>query len=564
MYLDKSQIRGPNGQIYTRYLLRESYRDGGKVKKRTIANVSHLDELTLQILQQCLGAKTLPPKTVAVSGPQIEDFEKRQGASVGAVLLLLKVAQELGIRQALGEGEDGKLALWQVIARCLDQGSRLSAVRLASTHGVETLLPLKNPFDEDRLYANLRWMTANQQAIEDRMFAFRYGTKPPDLYLYDVTSTYLEGTDNELAAFGYNRDKKRGKLQLVVGLLCDQEGWPVSVEVFKGNTGDTLTVASQIKKISERFGGADITLVGDRGMLKSKQIQDLLQHKYHYITAITKPQIQKMLKDGILQMSLFDVELAEVTEGEVRYILKKNPLRAKELEDSRQQRLQVLLRDIEHKNEYLKTHPGASVEIACRNLVRKMECLNLGSWIRLQQQDRQVTVETDQEALTEDQKLDGCYVIKTDLSAERASTKTVHDRYKDLIWVETAFRFSKTAALELRPVFVRKEESTRAHVFTVMLAYWMHRHLYFCWKNLDTTVQEGLRALDSLCTVEYYLKGSLVYSEIPTPRADLARLLEAAKVEIPKTLSVPPSRVSTTEKLDIARQHHKRQRVTTE
>ena len=562
MYVDVSKIRGPNGQIYTRYLLRESYREGGKVKKRTIANISHLDELTLQILQQCLKMKSLPPAPAA-SGPRLEDFDKRQGACVGAVLLLMQVAHELGIRQALGEDEDGKLALWQVIARCLDQGSRLSAVRLAKSHGVETLLPLANPFDEDRLYANLRWMTANQQAIEDRMFAFRYGTKPPDLYLYDVTSTYLEGTDNALAAFGYNRDKKRGKMQLVVGLLCDREGWPVSVEVFKGNTGDTLTVASQIKKISERFGGADITLVGDRGMLKSKQIQDLLQHKYHYITAITKPQIEKLLKDGVLQMSLFDVELAEVTEGDVRYILKKNPVRACELEDSRQQRLQVLTRYVEQKNEYLKAHPGASAAIACRNLARKAECLNLGSWVRIRQQDRLLTAETDLEALTEDQKLDGCYVLKTDLTAERANKETVHARYKDLIWVETAFRFSKTAALELRPVFVRKEDSTRAHVFIVMLAYWMHRHLYFCWENLDTTVQEGLRALDSLCTVEYHLNGSLVYSEIPTPREDLARLLETAKVEIPKTLSVPPSRVSTTEKLNKARQRHKRERVTT-
>jgi hypothetical protein len=558
MYVDISRLKGPNGQLYTRYLLRESYREGGKVKKRTIANISHLDELTIQILQQCLKAKSLPPEP-STCGPRLEELQPKQGASVGAVLLLLKVAQELGIRQALGEDEDGKLALWQVIARCLDQGSRLSAVRLAKGHGVDALLSLESPFDEDRLYANLRWMTANQQAIEDRLFAFRYGAKPPDLYLYDVTSTYLEGTENALAAFGYNRDKKRGKMQLVVGLLCDQEGWPVSVEVFKGNTGDTQTVASQIKKISERFGGADITLVGDRGMLRSKQIQDLLQHKYHYITAITKPQIEKLLKDGALQMSLFDVELAEVTDGEVRYILKKNPIRARELEESRQQRLQALTRYLGQKNEYLIARPGASADIACRNIARKAECLNLSSWVRIRQKDRVLTIETDQEALAEVQKLDGCYVLKTDLAAERADKETVHSRYKDLIWVETAFRFSKTAALELRPVFVRKEDSTRAHAFTVMLAYWMHRHLYYCWETLDTTVQEGLRALDSLCTVEYYLNDSLVYSKIPEPRSDLAQLLAMAKVELPKALSVPPSHVSTTKKINIARQRHKRE-----
>ena len=205
----------------------------------------------------------------------------------------------MGIEGALGTSRQGKLALWQVIARVIDQGSRLSAVRLAGSQAACDVLGLES-FNEDDLYANLDWLAEHQGAIEDRLFRAMAGGcgDSPGLYLYDVTSSYLEGECNELSAFGYNRDGKKGKRQVVIGLLCDGVGRPLSIEVFAGNTQDAATLASQVRKVAERFGGGAVTFVGDRGMIKGKQVEDLAEHGFHYITAITKPQVESLLKAG--------------------------------------------------------------------------------------------------------------------------------------------------------------------------------------------------------------------------------------------------------------------------
>ncbi len=209
---------------------------------------------------------------------------------MGAVWLIYSVAKKLGIIDALGSTREGKLALWQVIARVMDQGSRLSAVRLVRSHTACEVIGIKKAFNEDTLYENLDWLNEHQKNIEDRLIRFRRvdSEEANDFFLYDVTSSYLEGTQNELSAFGYNRDKKRGKKQIVIGLLCDSKGRPLSIEVFKGNTKDPATFASQIEKVTNRFGGGDVTLVGDRGMIKSAQITDLLDNGLHYITAISR------------------------------------------------------------------------------------------------------------------------------------------------------------------------------------------------------------------------------------------------------------------------------------
>src|SRR5205807_3961670 len=198
-------------------------------------------------------------------------------------------------------------------------------------------------FDEDALYENLDWLAGAQARIEERLFAQRTKTTPVSLFLYDVTSSYLEGTQNAFAAFGYNRDGKKGKRQIVIGLLCDQDGHPVSIEVFPGNTQDPHTFAPQLAKVKTRFGVHEITFVGDRGMIKGQQIEDLAQQGFHYITAITKPQIEKLLRQGTLQMDLFDQELAEVlTDEGIRYVLRRNPVRAQEVRDTRHAKLATL------------------------------------------------------------------------------------------------------------------------------------------------------------------------------------------------------------------------------
>ena len=224
--------------------------------------------------------------------------------------------------------------MWQVIARVINQGSRLSAVRLARVHAAGAVLDLKRGFDENDLYKNLAWLAENQSEIEKKLFKIRRGVKKPKLFLYDVTSSYLEGEHNYFGLFGYNRDGKKGKKQIVIGLLCDEDGEAVSTEVFSGNTQDTQTFAPQVRKIAERFGCKEVTVVGDRGMIKSVQIEQLPEG-FHYITAITKPQIEALVNKGILQLGLFDTELCEVKDAGVRYVLRRNPVRAEEMAESR-------------------------------------------------------------------------------------------------------------------------------------------------------------------------------------------------------------------------------------
>jgi hypothetical protein len=470
MYLDRCKVR-LRGKTYTRILLRQSYRHEGKVKHRTLANLSKASAQEITAIELALKHKhdlsqltaELSPAATPGRGdppPASAPLSLRQGLSIGAVAVLEGLARDLGITRALGTARPGRLALWQVIARAIDQGSRLSAVRLATHHAGCDLLGLA-AVNEEALYANLAWLSQQQGRIERRLFEALHPADKPALFLYDVTSSYLEGSQNELGAFGYNRDGKRGKKQIVLGLLCDPSGTPLSIEVFAGNMADPKTVASQIKKVVSHFGGGEVTFVGDRGMLKGAQLEQLLKEGFHYITAITKPQIEGLLKAGVFQRDLFTESLAEVMEGTVRYVGRRNPKRAAEIEATRADKLRRLEQKVNEGNDYLKAHPRASLQTRLKALSKAVEKLKLQSWVGLKAgETRLLALAIDQPARDEEAKLDGCYVLKTDLKAEQASKEVVHERYKDLALVEQAFRTSKTVQLELRPIHVRREVCT--------------------------------------------------------------------------------------------------------
>src|SRR6266487_449516 len=548
MYVDTSHItRG--GTTYTRHLLRESYRANGKVRHRTIANVSQCSAAEIEAMRLALRHK----EALENLGTVQDAVTLKQGVAFGAVWTVYHVARRLGIDKALGTTREGKLALWQVMARVIAQGSRLSAVRLAMSHAACDVLGL-GTFDEDALYENLDWLAGAQAFVEDRLFAQRTQTKPVSLFLYDVTSSYLEGTHNALAAFGYNRDGKKGKMQIVIGLLCDEDGHPVSIEVFPGNTQDPRTFAAQLEKVKSRFGATAITFVGDRGMIKGQQIDDLVQHGFHYITAITKPQIEKLLRTGTLQMDLFDQELAEVlTEEGIRYVLRRNPVRAQEVRDTRHAKLATLQAQVAKQNQYLTDNPRANAQGAGQKLVACVKTLRLADWVELTLVERSMTLTINEDAQTEATKLDGCYVLKTDLTSAQAPKEMVHDRYKDLASVEHAFRTCKTTHLEVRPIFLRLEARTRAHAFVVMLAYQIIQYLAVCWSALDCTVEEGLHALATLCLVEVSPQNAPSYHCIPTPHDTIARLLHSADITLPKVFSLSGTRVSTKKKLQSER-----------
>jgi len=462
---------------------------------------------------------------------------------------LHELAKEIGITRALGHTQEGKRALWQVIARVIDQGSRLSAVRLAGSHGACAILGITQSFNEEHLYKNLDWLSKQQEKIEDRLFNCLHSDKKPELYLYDVTSSYLEGQCNELGAFGYNRDGKRGKRQIVVGLLCDGEGRPLSIEVFCGNTQDPKTVASQIRKVAERFGGQDVTFVGDRGMLKNKQVEDVKEHGFHYITGITKPQIESLLVKGVLQMDLFDEETAEVESDEIRYILRRNPIRAEQMQEARADKLRSLEKFIGKKNDYLSLHKRAKKHIALRDSKAYCEKLRIAKLVSIEIDGDIIRMSVNAITVQEEAKLDGCYVLKTDIPKQKLTKEIVHARYKDLAQVEWAFRTSKTMHLELRPVHVRKSQRTRGHAFVVMLAYRIVQELQQRWKEIDVTVEEGIKELTTLCATDMTLDEKKTCSLIPTPRASVKKLLQLAGVTLPGSIPCSKVNVATRRKL---------------
>ena len=544
MYVDES-TKTENGRSYTRSLLRRSIWKDGKCTKETVANISDCTEEEIAVIRVALRKK----EAVLALADEHDLVDVRQGLSVGAVLCLEQIAQRLGIKQALGKSRQGKLALWQVMARVVGRGSRLQAVRLGKTHAVCDILGLE-AFNEDHLYENLDWIERNQAGIEDRLYRYRHGEESTEFFLYDVTSSYLEGQCNDYAAFGYNRDGKKGKMQVVVGLLCDDEGIPVSSQVYEGNRQDTTTYGDQVQKVATRFGGGEVTCVGDRGMIKGPQIRETLEHGFHYITGIDKSQIRSLIKKGIIQMGLFDEQLSEITrEDGTRLILRRNPIRQEQMRCTNEDKLAALRELAEKKTTYLQEHSRAQEEVAVRNVRQKAEALNIAEWVDVQCSQRRVEVNVVGSARQEAQKLDGCYVLLTDLPASRAPMETVHDRYKDLTRVERAFRTSKSIDVELRPIFLRRAQRTRAHVLVCMLSYMIVQELQKCWQDLNCTVNDGIAALSTLCCTEVLVAGKPQFSLVPQPEDTNRKLLEAADIKMPKHFRCSGIKLDTRKKL---------------
>jgi transposase len=357
----------------------------------------------------------------------------------------------------------------------------------------------------------------------------------------------VEGTCNELADWGYNRDKKNGKKQIVIGLLAGPDGLPIAVRVFEVNTNDTQTVSQQVKLLANAFGVKHVTLVGDRGMLKGPQIDDL-PDDFRYITAITKPQITKMLGEGTLQYELFSEQVYEVHSDGIRYVLRRNPIRAQQITVTRQSKLDSVMKVARERTQYLAEHSKANVKSALEKVVAKIHNLKAEKWLSATVHDRIISVNHDDDEVKQEALLDGCYVIKSDVPRDHADAQTLHDRYCDLENVERSFRTMKTVHLELRPVFVTKQSSTKGHVFVVMLALLLQRQLEQYWKELDVTVEEGISELSGIHMQQIRL-GNESIQNIPNPSLLGEQLLESAQIDLPSVLPSKTANVYTKKKL---------------
>jgi transposase len=525
MYLDTV----PNRNSPPAILLRESYRENGKVKKRTLANLSKLPKDILELIRHALAG---PVKVVreSVSGPIF-----------GVLFVLNDLARQVGLPQALGGSRLASLTLFLVLARLAHQGSRLSAVRWARDHAVNAVLGL-NRFDEEDLYEALEWAVAEQPAIEQRLYRehVKRTGQSPALVLYDVTSSYFEGEQNELGEYGYNRDGKKGKKQIVIGLLTACDGEPLSIEVFPGNTGDPATFGAQVAKLTARFQVKEVILVGDRGMIKAKGKAQLEQTHFRYITALTNPQIRRLIKADVIQPDLFDPQVIELTHAGKRLVLRCDPATQRKERHRREHKLQRLAERLAERNAFVAQSSRAKPEAGLRALQRWAKQHKLSAFVELSLNERTIELRIDEEAKLEAALLDGCYCIESDVPVEHLNTQDVHDRYKDLQDVERNFRRLKTACLEVRPIFVRKEQRTRGHVFIAMLALkvlrLMEQRLGSSLGTTETnpkaeTTDSALAALSRL-SLQHYTLGQQDIVGLPRPDTRQQQILDALNVKL--------------------------------
>jgi Transposase DDE domain len=470
----------PNRNSPPAILLRESYRDGGKIKKRTIANLSDWPTEIVEGLRTLLkGGKVAPANQ--------ESIIVRRSLPHGHVAAVLGVLRDIGLDRILGPAGNRPrdLVIAMIVARLIAPASKLATARMldpaTATSSLGDILGL-GAVDEDELYAAIDWLGERQQAIEKALA--RKHLRDGTLVLYDVSSSYLEGRCCELARLGYNRDGRKGKLQIVYGLLCAADGCPVAIEVFEGDTADPRTLATQIDKIKARFELKHVVLVGDRGMITQARLDaEIVPAGLDWITALRAPAIRALTESGALQMSLFDErDIAAITSPDYpgeRLIVCRNPDLARERTRKRLDLLAATERDL--------SEIAAAVSRSRKPLRGQAEiALKVGAVVNRYKMAKHFELDIGEasfafcrnaDAIAAEAALDGIYVVRTNLPKRVLDDAATVGAYKSLAKVERAFRSLKTLDIHLRPIFHWTASRVRAHVMLCMLAYHVEHHM---------------------------------------------------------------------------------------
>ena len=470
----------PNRSSPPAILLRESFRVGGRVKKRTLANLSKLPANAIEALRRILrGERLVNPD---------DAFSCVRSLPHGHVAAVLGTLKRLGLHTLLARGASRArdLVLALLVARVIDPQSKLATARaLTPESAVSTLGESLGLGDVDphELYDAMDWLVERQSALEQRL-AKRH-LQEHTLVLYDLTSSYVEGTHCVLARRGHSRDGKKGTLQIVFGLLCTATGCPVAVEVFEGSTSDPSTVASQVDKIRSRFGLQRVVLVGDRGMLTAARIREDLADVdgLRWITTLRAPTIRKLVAAGTVTPSLFDErDLAEITSEEFpgeRLIVCRNPLLAAERQRKRQELLAATEKELEPIAAATR-RPNNPLRGAADIGVRLGKVINrykVAKHFLTTITDESFTFRRNEAAITDEQQLDGIYIVRSNVEPEQFDAAQTVRAYKDLSKVERAFRSLKSVDLRVRPIHHRRADRVRAHVLLCMLAYYLEWHM---------------------------------------------------------------------------------------
>ncbi len=524
---------------YTATLLRRSYREDGKVKKQTLANLSYLPAEAIEAIRRVLAGESLV---------SVEDaFVIERALPAGHVNAALIMARRLGLAELVDSRPSRRrdLCMAMILSRVISPGSKLQTVRmlgqstLASELGVEGV-------DEDDLYAAMDWLSGRQQLIEERL-AKRH-LRDGEMVLYDVSSSYFEGRACPLGKLGYSRDGQKNLPQIVYGLLCDREGRPVAIEVFSGETHDDKTLPVQVTKIKDRYGLENITVVADRGMVTKANIETLtVTGGVSWITALKAPTIKKLVKDGVFQPSLFDQQnLGEITDpvnfpGE-RLIVCRNPLvgaqRARkrtELLEATENELKAIKARVDNGTLLGSAQIGLAVGPALKRFHVKKH-------FDIQITDTGFTYQRRTQQIDEEAALDGFYILRTSLTDTDLPTGDVVAAYKNLEQAERAFRSLKGPDLQIRPIHHHLETRVRTHVFICMLAYYLTWHLKAAWKPLLFTDEHRPESEDP------------VAKAIRSPEAD-------AKARTKRTTDGSPAHSYRTLLAELATQTRNRTRI---
>lgn len=496
MYLQFNAKKGKKGKIYRSVLLCEKYRDGGAPKTRVILNLTKL-KLPNEIITSL---KTAFNKT---KGKLIDsnDIKINQTFDYGYAFVIIEIMERLRISETLKKTYKGNFNLVKlmIVGKVLTRGSKLHILNWIK----------RNKFIADRLSIDIEGLKADDlyfelgelsrvQNIVEKKWNVYHKPVHEDIYLYDITSSYFEGSQNELAAFGYNRDGKRGKMQITIGLITDSRGFPLKVQVFKGNVNDYKTVNEQLLTLRRSFNVGNIILVGDRGMrirLNLEEMNNNEKEGISYISALSNNEIRALLKDGTIQLSLFSKELVEIEDKGVRYIMSSNPILEQEKGAARDSLKQcyeqgiLLLEQTWQKRKSQNTKNQKRLDEGDKNkkLVtcftekkldnfkfRAGELLKrykMGKFYSVEINNDEFIIHFSVDGYQKQKMLDGKYIIEATVKKDLMTTKEVRQKYKGLQNVEHAFRDLKTDKINIRPIFHRNEAQTRGHVFICMFAY---------------------------------------------------------------------------------------------
>jgi transposase len=496
MYIEKV----PNRNSPPAVLLRESYREGDQVKKRTLANLSKLPDDIIDNLKLALKGATL-----SMNEGIPNHFEVIRSLPHGHVMAILETIKKLGLDKIISEKSSRirNLVVAMIVARIINPKSKLATARgfnsETGSQSLGQLLDLEKA-DEDELYNALDWLLEKQEKIEKHL-ALKH-LESGTLVLYDVTSTYLEGNGCELGKYGYNRDKKKGKTQIVFGLLCSAKGCPIAVEVFAGNTSDGATLSGQIEKVRKGWGIENVVWVSDRGILTNSKIKELVKpiEGLDYITGLTKPQIRKLAEVEVIQLGLFDqVNLVEFESEDYPderliacrnpFIAQKNQLQREALLEAVEKELDLIVQATQREKRALKGQDKIALRVG-----KILNQFKVNKYYNLEITEEGFSYQRQRELIAQETALDGVYVLRTSLESTLMDAATTVKAYKSLSQVEEAFRCYKSIDLKVRPIYHYKGDRVKAHIFLCMLAYYVEWHLKQCLAPLlfeDEEIDDG-------------------------------------------------------------------------